>query len=72
MESGGDEQRIGRIYRLGQTEPVDAYHLVTEDSIESRIAELVGRKQALFSALFDGTSNELRFDGSQSFLRGGE
>lgn len=62
------EQRIGRIYRLGQTEPVDAYHLVTEDSIESRIAELVGRKQALFS----GTSNELRFDGSQSFLRGGE
>lgn len=62
------EQRIGRIYRLGQKRPIDVFHLVSETGIESRIAELVGTKQALFSGLFDGTSDEVRFDGAASFL----
>ncbi|HTV19125.1 MAG TPA: DEAD/DEAH box helicase [Polyangiaceae bacterium] len=61
------EQRIGRIYRLGQTDPVDVIHLVTEYGIESRIAGLVGNKQALFSGLFDGTTDAVRFDGPSSF-----
>ena len=63
------EQRIGRIYRLGQKLPIDVYNLVSEGSIEARIAGLVGAKQALFSGLFDGTSDEVRFDGSASFLQ---
>lgn len=62
------EQRIGRIYRLGQKMPIDVYNLVSEASIEGRIAGLVGAKQALFSGLFDGTSDELRFDSAASFL----
>jgi superfamily II DNA or RNA helicase len=62
------EQRIGRIHRLGQTMPIDVFHLVSEDSIESRIAELVGRKKALFTTLFDGTSEEVRFEQSTSFM----
>ncbi|MFO0742371.1 MAG: DEAD/DEAH box helicase [Labilithrix sp.] len=62
------EQRIGRIYRLGQKLPIDVYNLVSEASIEGRIAGLVGAKQALFSGLFDGTSDELRFDAAASFL----
>lgn len=62
------EQRIGRIHRLGQTVPIDVFHLVSEDSIESRIAELVGRKKALFTTLFDGTSEEVRFEQSTSFM----
>ncbi|MFV8755067.1 DEAD/DEAH box helicase [Nannocystaceae bacterium ST9] len=62
------EQRVGRIHRLGQSEPVDVYALVTEASIESRIAEQLGRKQALFDELFDGESDEVVFDGSTSFL----
>lgn len=62
------EQRIGRIYRLGQRMPIDVYNLVAEASIEGRIAGLVGAKQALFAGLFDGTSDELRFDAAPSFL----
>ncbi len=66
------EQRIGRIYRLGQTEPVEVLNLVSEGGIESRIAQLVAQKQAVFSTLFDGTSDEVMFDGDRSFLAGVE
>jgi hypothetical protein len=62
------EQRIGRIYRLGQKRPIDVYHLVSEYGIESRISSVVGTKRALFTGLFDGTSDEVMFDGSASFL----
>lgn len=62
------EQRIGRIYRLGQRSPIDVYNLVTEGSIESRIAGIVSDKKAFFTGLFDGDSNEVRFDRSSSFL----
>src|SRR5262249_40041024 len=62
------EQRIGRIYRLGQKQPIDVYNLVSESSIEGRIAGLLGAKQALFSGLFDGTSDEIRFDTAASFM----
>jgi hypothetical protein len=62
------EQRIGRIYRIGQKRPIDVYSLVSEASIESRIAGLVDAKQALFSGLFDGKSDAIRFDASASFL----
>lgn len=62
------EQRIGRIYRLGQKRPIDVYNLVSQCSIEARIAGLVADKKALFSSLFDGSSDEVRFDRSGSFL----
>jgi hypothetical protein len=62
------ELRIGRIYRLGQKDPIDVYHLVSEYGIESRIANVMGTKQALFSGLFDGTSDEIQFESGASFL----
>jgi superfamily II DNA or RNA helicase len=62
------EQRIGRIHRLGQRRPIDVYHLVSEPGIESRIADVVGSKTALFSGLFDGTSDEVVFERSGTFL----
>jgi SNF2 family DNA or RNA helicase len=62
------EQRIGRIYRLGQTLPIDVYNLVSEECIESRIASTVGKKQALFKGLFDGDSNEVRFEEGGGFI----
>jgi hypothetical protein len=62
------EQRIGRIYRLGQRRPIDVYTLVSEPGIESRIADLVGSKKALFTGLFDGTTDEVAFERSGSFL----
>jgi hypothetical protein len=64
------EQRIGRIYRLGQKLPIDVYNLVTEDGIEGRIAKVLGQKQAVFSSLFDGTSDQVLFDGHSTFLEG--
>jgi hypothetical protein len=60
------EQRIGRIYRLGQPQPIDVYNLVTEQGIEARIAGLVATKRALFSGLFDGTTDEVQFEGGRS------
>jgi superfamily II DNA or RNA helicase len=62
------EQRIGRIHRLGQKRPIDVYNLVSEGGIESRIALLVGGKQAVFKGLFDGTSDTVSFEQSGSFL----
>ena len=62
------EQRIGRIYRLGQKQPIDVYNLVSEEGIESRIAGLVGSKQAFFKGLFDGESDSVQFNESASFL----
>lgn len=62
------EQRIGRIHRLGQKRPIDVYNLVSEGGIESRIAVLVGGKQAIFKGLFDGSSDTVSFEQSGSFL----
>jgi superfamily II DNA or RNA helicase len=62
------EQRIGRVYRLGQENPIDVYNLVCEQGIESRIAGLVGSKQAFFKGLFDGESDSVQFEQSGSFL----
>jgi superfamily II DNA or RNA helicase len=62
------EQRIGRIYRLGQKLPIDVFSLVTEYGIEARIATLVATKKALFDGLFDGTTDTVRFEGKVSFL----
>jgi superfamily II DNA or RNA helicase len=62
------EQRIGRIHRLGQRRPIDVYNLVSEPGIESRIADLVGSKRAFFTGLFDGTSDEVAFERSGSFI----
>ncbi|MEP6653908.1 MAG: DEAD/DEAH box helicase [Myxococcales bacterium] len=62
------EQRIGRIYRMGQRRPINVYNLVTDYGIEARIAELIASKRALFSGLFDGMSDEIRFEGRSSFL----
>jgi SNF2 family DNA or RNA helicase len=58
------KQRIGRIYRLGQNRPIDVHKLVSEPGIESRISDLVGTKQAFFTGLFDGTTDEVAFEGS--------
>ena len=62
------EQRIGRIYRLGQVQPIDVYNLVSECGIEARIASLVANKKALFSGLFDGTSDAVQFDSKGGVL----
>ncbi|MCB1175772.1 MAG: DEAD/DEAH box helicase, partial [Leptospiraceae bacterium] len=61
------EQRIGRIYRIGQKRPIQIYNLVSSDGIENRIAGIVQDKQALFSNLFDGQSNAVQYENSGRF-----
>lgn len=56
------EQRVGRIYRLGQNKHVSVYNLVNEEGIEARIAALVGSKRALSKGLFDSESNEIKYE----------
>ncbi len=62
------EQRIGRIHRIGQKRPIDVYNLVSRACIEERIASLVSDKRALFKGLFEGTTDQLRFDRSSALF----
>jgi hypothetical protein len=63
------EQRVARIHRIGQEEPIDVYVLVGQRCIEERIAAVAAGKQALFDGLFDGDSDEVRFDAGGSFMK---
>ena len=56
------EQRVGRVHRMGQRRPIQVVSLISEGCIESRIAQLVERKRALFDGLFKAESDEVRFD----------
>jgi hypothetical protein len=62
------EQRIGRIHRLGQKRPIDVYNLTSRACIEERIGALVSAKRALFKGLFDGATDQLRFDRQSALL----
>jgi len=42
-----EEQATDRAYRIGQTRPVQVHRLLTQGTIEERIAELLRRKRAL-------------------------
>jgi SNF2 family DNA or RNA helicase len=56
------EQRIARVHRMGQSRPVLAVHLLTENSIEERVWETIRLKRALFESLFDGAGSEVSFE----------
>jgi SNF2 family DNA or RNA helicase len=64
------EQRIARVHRMGQHRPVQVYNFVTRDSIEERVLTVLGQKQALFEALFQGTQDEIAIGniGQAAFL----
>lgn len=62
------EQRIGRIHRLGQQAPIDVYDLVSEEGLEGRIAGLLERKSALFSAVLDDTRDEVELSSAESLF----
>jgi SNF2 family DNA or RNA helicase len=46
-----EEQATDRAYRIGQTRPVQVHRMVTQGTVEERIAELLTRKQALADAV---------------------
>jgi superfamily II DNA or RNA helicase len=55
------EQRIGRVHRLGQANPVQVIHLLTEKSIEERVWETLELKKSLFAGVFDSPASEVSF-----------
>ncbi|MEU6993585.1 DEAD/DEAH box helicase [Streptomyces sp. NPDC046465] len=55
-----EEQATDRAYRIGQTQPVQVHRLVTEGTVEDRIAELLVAKQALADAVL-GEGGESAF-----------
>ncbi|MGB7763131.1 MAG: DEAD/DEAH box helicase, partial [Bryobacteraceae bacterium] len=56
------EQRIGRVHRLGQANPVHVVHLLTKGSIEERVWETLKLKKSLFAGVFDSPAAEVSFE----------
>ncbi|GGR68591.1 helicase [Streptomyces humidus] len=46
-----EEQATDRAYRIGQTQPVQVHRLITEGTVEDRIAEMLQAKRALADAI---------------------
>ncbi|MFF5104489.1 SNF2-related protein [Streptomyces sp. NPDC000134] len=46
-----EEQATDRAYRIGQTQPVQVHRLVTEGTVEDRIADMLRSKRALADAI---------------------
>ncbi|GAA2199430.1 DEAD/DEAH box helicase [Streptomyces bangladeshensis] len=46
-----EAQATDRAYRIGQTRPVQVHRLITEGTLEDRIAEMLGRKRELADAV---------------------
>jgi len=55
------EQRIGRVHRLGQSNPVHVVHMLTKDTIEERVWETLKLKKSLFAGVFDSPTAEVSF-----------
>jgi superfamily II DNA or RNA helicase len=53
-------QAIDRTHRIGQENPVFAYRLVAQDTVEERILELQAQKRALADAILDAGTGGLR------------
>ena len=51
-------QAIDRSHRIGQTEPVTAWRIIAAQTIDARIAELIGSKAGLAARALDGSDEE--------------
>ncbi|WP_369226475.1 DEAD/DEAH box helicase [Streptomyces sp. R39] len=54
-----EEQATDRAYRIGQTQPVQVHRLVTEGTVEDRIAEMLESKRALADAILGSGESAL-------------
>jgi hypothetical protein len=51
-------QAIDRSHRIGQAEPVTAWRIIAAQTIDARIAELIGSKAGLAAGALDGSDQE--------------
>ncbi|MEU3344832.1 DEAD/DEAH box helicase [Streptomyces sp. NPDC006700] len=54
-----EEQATDRAYRIGQTQPVQVHRLITEGTVEDRIAEMLAAKRALADAILGAGESAL-------------
>ncbi|MFF7733974.1 SNF2-related protein [Streptomyces sp. NPDC007984] len=54
-----EEQATDRAYRIGQTQPVQVHRLITEGTVEDRIAEMLQSKRALADAILGSGESSL-------------
>ncbi|MGW6956313.1 SNF2-related protein [Streptomyces chartreusis] len=54
-----EEQATDRAYRIGQTQPVQVHRLITEGTVEDRIAEMLEFKRALADAILGSGESAL-------------
>lgn len=59
------EQRIARIYRLGQTNPVQIINMVAKDTIEERMLSTLKFKSNLAAGILDGGEDAVFFENSK-------
>jgi SNF2 family DNA or RNA helicase len=52
-------QAIDRSHRIGQAEPVTAWRIIAAQTIDTRIAELIGSKAGLAARALDGSDEEV-------------
>ncbi len=64
------EQRIGRIYRLGQKKHIQVYNLISKFSIEHRILHLLDFKKSVFKGVLDeGGEDQVMLEGFLQSVR---
>jgi superfamily II DNA/RNA helicase len=64
------DQRIGRIYRLGQKKHVRVYNFIAHNSVEHRILYLLDFKRAVFNGVLEPEGNdEVMLEGFMESVR---
>jgi superfamily II DNA/RNA helicase len=59
------EQRIGRVHRLGQKQPVQVVNFVAQGTIEEGMLSVIKFKRSLFAGVLDGGEKEVFLGGSR-------
>src|SRR5208282_3718498 len=59
------EQRIGRVHRLGQRQPVRVVNFVAQGTIEEGVLGVLKFKKSLFAGVLDGGETEVFLGGSR-------
>ena len=59
------EQRIGRVHRLGQKQPVRVVNFVAKGTIEEGMLSVLSFKKSLFAGVLDGGAPNISFGGTK-------
>jgi superfamily II DNA or RNA helicase len=59
------EQRIGRIYRMGQRKPVQIVNYIAKGTIEEGMLSVLAFKRSLMAGILDGGAGEISLGGSR-------